>query len=227
MWLVFLHKHFNLKRVLSLLYKDLSIDFRQKHIVSGILLFLCTTVFIVYKAFAELRPETWNVLFWILFLFVSLNGILKSFVQENSQRNLYYYSIFDASHVIISKLIYNFLFSVILAFVLFILMSFLTVNPIKDMPLFVMILLSAVYGVSTVFTFVSALSSVESQGGTLMAILAFPIVLPILLLALKISAQALGILNDTTVNIDFTYLWAINGMMTGASLILFPLLWKN
>ncbi len=205
----------------------MAIELRQGFAAAGVILFLFTTVFIVFKAFAELRQESWNVMFWIIFLFVSLNSILKSFIQEDRNRGLYYYTLFDPVKVILSKIIYNFIFSLILAFILLLLMSFFVNNPIKDFGLFLSGMTLSVLGISVIFTFVSSISGLENNNSTLMAVLAMPIVLPVLLLALKISAEAIGIIQDSSVATDFLYLAAIDLMMLGLALILFPILWKQ
>lgn len=222
-----MNKQLTVKEIILLIQKDVAIELRQGFAAAGVILFLFTTVFIVFKAFAELRQESWNVMFWIIFLFVSLNSILKSFIQEDRNRGLYYYTLFDPVKVILSKIIYNFIFSLILAFILLLLMSFFVNNPIKDFGLFLSGMTLSVLGISVIFTFVSSISGLENNNSTLMAVLAMPIVLPVLLLALKISAEAIGIIQDSSVATDFLYLAAIDLMMLGLALILFPILWKQ
>lgn len=98
-----------IQQISLLLLKDLRLEWRQKYAVSGILLYVLSTVFVVYVAAGETAPEVWNSLFWIVSLFASVNAIVKSFVQENSARALYYYVLFNPIAVILSKIIYNFL----------------------------------------------------------------------------------------------------------------------
>ncbi len=215
-----------LKQILYLIAKDFSIELRQKHAAAGIVLFLFTTVFVIYKSFNQLTQETWNVMYWIIFLFVCLNSILKSFVQEGRDRAIYYYTLFDPIKVILSKIIYNFLFSLVLAVLLFGLLSFFTLNPIKDFTLFGSGLVLACFGISTIFTFVAAISGLGHNNATLMAVMALPIVLPVLLLAIKISAQAIGIILDSSVDVDFMYLIGIDMLMFGLAILLFPILWR-
>ena len=215
-----------LKQIYYLIAKDFSIELRQKHAAAGILLFLVTTVFIIYKSFNSLTQETWNVLYWIIFLFVCLNSILKSFVQEGRDRAIYYYTLFDPEKVIFSKIIYNFFFSLILAFILFGLLSFFTLNPIKDYGLFLSAVVLTCFGISTIFTFVAAISGLGHNNATLMAVMALPIVLPVLLLAIKISAQAIGIIIDSSVDVDFMYLIGLDMLMFGLAILLFPILWR-
>jgi len=60
-----------------------------------------------------------------------------------------------------------------------------------------------------------------------MAVLGMPLVLPVLLSGIKISTIALGITVDSEINTDLLLLFAIDMMLTGIVIILFPILWKS
>src|SRR5690606_30385491 len=96
-----------LEQVKHLLYKDMVLEWRSKYAINGILLYVVSTIFVCYQAFRSIEPTTWNVLFWIILLFASINAMSKSFIQEGPARQLYYYSIVSARAVIISKILYN------------------------------------------------------------------------------------------------------------------------
>ena len=49
---------------------------------------------------ASLKNEIWNALFWIVQLFVSVNAVAKSFLQDSKGRMLYYYTISGAGNYI-------------------------------------------------------------------------------------------------------------------------------
>eukprot|EP01037_Dinobryon_pediforme_P010206 gene10206-10276_t len=99
----------------ELLKKEILLEWRSKYAFNGVLLYIVSTVFICYISF-NLNPGfgntkgyaiVWNVLFWIIMLFASVNAIAKSFMQESRSRLLYYYSIASPQSVILSKTIYN------------------------------------------------------------------------------------------------------------------------
>src|SRR5690606_40624072 len=96
-----------LKEVRSLIHKEIILEWRSKYAINGILLYVVSTIFVCYQAFQSIDPTTWNVLFWIILLFASINAISKSFVQEGAARQLYYYSMVSAKAVILSKILYN------------------------------------------------------------------------------------------------------------------------
>ncbi|MEY4903844.1 MAG: hypothetical protein RLZZ292_1659 [Bacteroidota bacterium] len=216
-----------LKEIFFLLKKDLTLEWRQKYAISGILLYVFSTIFVVYTSFIRVQPNVWNVLFWIILLFASVNAIVKSFVQENGNRQLYYYQLANPTAVILSKIIYNSLLLLLLSFLTYGLFSLVVGNPVKDYTQFFIALLLGSLGFAITFTFVSAISAKANNSATLMAVLSFPIIIPIIMTLVKISANALRLLNDTSVEKDMLILVSIDVILVSMAFILFPYLWKD
>ncbi|MEM8524603.1 MAG: heme exporter protein CcmB [Bacteroidota bacterium] len=216
-----------LKSILFLIQKEFLLEWRQKYAIGGILLYVFATVFIVFLASQEVTPQTWNSLFWIVVLFASVNAVVKSFTQENSNRAIYYYTLLNPIAVLLSKIIYNVLLLLLLgilaygAFVLFI------NNPIVQLPKFLLAIFLGSTGFSIALTFISAIASKANNSATLMAILGFPVIVPILLTVIKLSERAFerGDVIESTNSI--AVLGAIDLILLAFSLILFPFLWKE
>jgi len=100
-------------------------------------------------------------------------------------------------------------------------------SPVRRVGLFWLILFLASVGFSITFTFISAIASKADNSSTLMAILTFPIVIPILGTLMTLSANALGLIRDTAYLNDIYTLLAIDSILLGLALILFPFLWKD
>lgn len=216
-----------LSHILNIFLKEISIDFRQKYAVGGIFLFAAALVYIIFKAYNVIQPREWTILIWIIMLFVGLSAIVKSFVQENRETYIYYYTLFDPLELIVAKLIYNFIFLGLLFMIVIGLLYFFSGYPVKDNTLFYIGSMWGILGMSIIFTFVSVISSSESGNSTLMSILALPLVLPVLLLLLKISAVSVRLISDTSVWDDVWMLAGIDSIMLGAIIMLFPGLWRN
>lgn len=216
-----------MKEITMLLRKDMILEWRQKYAISGILLYVLSTVFIVYTASVEIKAPTWNILFWIIILFASVNANAKSFMQENSTRQLYYYSLVNPTAVIISKIIYNTVLLLVLSLLCFFVFGVIAGNPVKDVPMFLLILLLGSMGFSISFTFISAIAAKAHNSATLMTILSFPVVIPILMTLIKLSAIALRLIQDTSVWKDVLILVGIDFLLIGLCLILFPFLWRD
>ena len=210
-----------------LLRKELVLEWRLRYAISGILLYVLSTVYIVYASFVNVPAPTWNAVFWIIVLFASVNAIAKSFVQENGQRQLYYYILANPTSIVLAKVIYNTLLLFGLSLLCYGALGTVAGNPVKDQGLFALGLFLGSLGFSIAFTFISAIASKTNNSGSLMAILSFPIVIPIIKSLIKLSASALRLIQDTAIRKDILTLTAIDTMLIALSFILFPYLWRD
>lgn len=216
-----------LKDIGRLLQKDFKVEFRDAYSISSILLYVITSTYIIYKAFQQVTLQAWNVLFWIIFLFAALNALVRSFSKENREQYLYMYSLVHPVTIIISKIIFNTLILSVVSCLLILTMSLFIYNPIQEMSSFVLAIILGAFGVSTCFTFVASVATSGGDNSTMMAILALPLVIPILLLLLKISAHSLGILTETDITQDFILLGGIDLILFGLAILLFPVTWRS
>jgi heme exporter protein B len=217
----------NILRIRDIFIKELSVEFRQRFAVGGILVFAATIVFIIFKSFNTVNPREWSILVWIIMLFAGLNAVVKSFLQEKKGTYIYYYTLFDPIDVLIAKILYNVVFLCVLFLVIIGMMALFTGFPVRDIPLFAIGSLGGIAGISVVFTFVSIISAAGSGNATLMSILALPLILPVLLILLKVSAVSSGLLVDSAIHEDLWLLLAIDCILLGACILLFPVLWKS
>ena len=210
-----------------LLRKEVVLELRNRYALGGILLYVVSTIFIVYIAFIRIEPPVWNVLFWIIVLFSSVNAIVKSFVQESGHRQLYYYQLAHPIAFLLSKILYNALLLLVLSGLCFAAFSFVAGNPVQNGAQFALAVFLGSLGFSVTFTFVSSIAAKASQSSTLMAILSFPVVLPILLVLVKISAQAIGMIPGRQAMDEVLILLAIDALLVGLGMVLFPYLWRD
>ena len=213
--------------VKSLVRKDIILEWRSKYAINGIVLYVVSTVFVCYQAFKSVDPTTWNALFWIIMLFASINAINKSFVQESSGRQLYYYTIASARAVILSKIIYNMLIMLLLSSIAYLVYSIIFRNPLGDPVLYLMVVALGAVGFAAVFTMVAAISAKAGNNSTLMAILSFPLIIPMLLVLIKVSKNAMDGLERSASFDELMVLSALNIITVAVSLLLFPYLWRD
>jgi heme exporter protein B len=216
-----------LGQMLVLLRKEFLLELRTKYAIGGILLYVVSTVFVVYTAFRNVSPPVWNVLFWVMFLFTATNAVAKSFVSEHSTRQLYYYTLGHPLAVLGSKIVYNFVLLFFITLLSFGLFSLMAGNPVEKPVLFVLLLLLASWGFSVAFTFISALAAKTANNATMTAILGFPVVIPKLLLCIKVSASAIGLLTDSSLYKDFLILGATDVILISIVWVLFGYLWRD
>jgi heme exporter protein B len=216
-----------IKQVKYLIAKEIKLEMRNKYALGGILLYVVSTIFVSYLSFKQIvTPATWNALFWIILLFASINAIAKSFISETRGRLLYLYTLTSPQAVILSKIIYNALLLTVLSTLCLSVYSLFIGNIIQDMPLFLITLLLGSFGFSSLLTMVSAIASKASNNFTLMAILSFPILIPLLMVLIKLSKNAI----DGLENWDLNYLlvlMSLNVIIVALSYLLFRYLWRD
>ena len=219
----------------NLLKKEILLEWRSKYAFNGVLLYVVSTVFVCYISFS-LTPGfsgsqgykiVWNVLFCIIILFASVNAIAKSFIQENKGRLLYYYSIASPQAIILSKTIYNILLMSLLSTLALIVYLLFFNNTLGDPLFYFLSVLLGSISFSTVFTMISAIASKAGNNGTLMAILSFPVIIPVILLLIRISKSAMDGLERSLNYGNIGMLCAINVIVIATSLLLFPYLWRD
>ena len=219
------------KEILYLIQKDLVLEWRQKYALNGMLLYVGSVVFVCYLSFGMrsniLVAPVWNAMLWIILLFVSVNAIAKSFMQENRGRLLYFYSIVSPQGIILAKIIYNTLLMLLLAIICFVFYGFVLGNPVEDVPMFLLSILLGAVGFSTSLTMISSIASKAANSSTLMAVLSFPVIVPMLLMLIKMSKNAMDGLDRSASFDELLTLLAINMIVITVSYILFPYLWRS
>jgi len=220
-----------LQNLNHLLLKELTLELRRKSVISGLLLYLFSTAFICYLTFSlrqnQITPLVWSALFWITILFTVINTVAKSFIGEKKGRDIYYYSITSPETIIISKVIYNFLLTLILSFTGFVLFALLLKNPIVDLSLFSLVLALGAMGFSSSLTLLSGIAAKANNSHILMAVLSFPIVISVLLIVVKVTKNCIDGLDRSVSTNDLLTLLAINCLVTAASYLLFPYIWRS
>jgi len=218
-----------------LLKKEILLEWRSKYAFNGVLLYVVSTVFVCYISFnltagfagSSGYAVVWNVLFWIIMLFASVNAIAKSFMQESKNRLLYYYSIASPQAIILSKTIYNIMLMSLLSMLALVVYMVFFTNTLGDPLYYFLTVLLGSLSFSTVFTMISAIASKAGNNGTLMAILSFPVIIPVILVLIKLSKNAMdGV--DRSFNLgNVGVLLAINAIVITTALLLFPYLWRD
>lgn len=216
------------KAIFALLKKDVLLELRQQHSFYGILLYVASTIFVLKLSINAPEGETWNGLFWIIQLFVCVNAVAKSFLQEGRGRMLYFYSISGAKEFIIAKLIYNIILMLLMSILSLGLFFILLKNPLVHTISFVGIVCLGGISLSLVFTLLAAITAKAQQNAALMAILGFPLIIPQLLLLIRLSKSAFGEVFRQGALTQLTFLIiGLDLMVVVLSIILFPFLWKD
>lgn len=216
----------SVNHIYTLIKKDLLLEVRQQYSFYGILLYIIATIFVLYMTIQQPETKVWNGLFWVIQLFICINAVAKSFLQETRGRMLYFYSIVNPRDFVLAKLVFNSVLMLLMSFLSLFLFSLFLGNPIKKVPQFIGLVMLGGWSLSLVFTFLSAIAAKAQQNAAIMAILGFPIIIPQLMLLMQLANT---VFSDKTGIAASTLLLIVmlDVLVIMLAVILFPFLWKD
>lgn len=217
---------FSFRQIWTLFKKDVLLEIRQQYAFYGVLLYVGATIFVLYMAIENPDNGTWNGLFWIIQLFISINAVAKSFLQEGRSRMLYYQTIAGPQNFILAKLLFNSVLMLVMSTLSFLLFSLFMGYPVQKTALFTGMVFLGGWSLSLVFTFLAAIAAKAQQNAAIMAILGFPIIIPQLLVLMKVSGT---VFQEKTVLplSNIMLLFGSDILVILLAIILFPFLWKD
>jgi heme exporter protein B len=219
------------QQVLALTLKEARLEWRLKYALGGIALYLLAIVLLIFLTFEQLEDRVWVLLFWMAVLFTAANAVAKSFLLEGEGRRLYYYTVASAEAVMMSKIIYNFCLMMILALLGLGLFAAMMGFPPDRPGLFLGTVVLGSGAFALVFTMVSAIASGASNSGTLVAILGFPVLVPVIRLLTALSMLSLLPKNVATSGLGpgqgLLLLAGIDVLVLAFAMVLFPYLWRD
>jgi heme exporter protein B len=211
----------------NIIKKEFKIEWRQKNSLFGIVLYLLSLVFLIYNLQEEPDSLVWNSLIWLCVLFISINSVAKSFMSEHKGRWMYYYTVHHPQTLIGAKLIYNTIYMAVIGAINLMLFNFFIGFPAINKPLFIGLFLLGAISFGLLFTFLSAIVSKVNNNTTLLAVLGFPLVFPLILILSDLSISLFLPVMVKGWNQFFMALLAMDALIVGLSLVLFPYLWKE
>ncbi len=217
----------DLQNMYTLLKKDILLEFRQQYTFFGILLYIASTTFVIYLTMGQPEDKVWNGLYWVILLFICINAVARSFLQEGKGRMLYFYTIASPIHFIFSKLVYNSILMMLMSGLSLLLFTILLGNPLEHAVLFFGISCLGGISLSLVFSFLAAIAAKASQPSAIMAILGFPLIIPQIMLLMKIANIAFSDIVQNGLPQLVGLLCGFDIMIVALAYILFPFLWKD
>lgn len=215
--------------VAALLKKELLLEWKQKYALYGLMLYSLSMVFVISIGLQHSLPaQAWNVVFWVILLFVSVNAVAKSFMSESNGQLLYLYTLASARAVILAKLVYNgLLMTLISVLTLFGFVFFAFKGEFGDFGQYLTVVILGSWTFAANMSLISAIASKAQQRATLLAVLSFPLIIPQLLICVSASGKALlgQPWGDSMGEMLFCISFVV--IIATVSVILFPFLWRE
>lgn len=215
---------------LAIFVKDWRAELRSRHALHTLLLFAVTTLITVSLSLGPLgvssgeRLAVLPALLWVILLFAAAAGLPRSFVQEEETHTATALRLAATpSALFCGKALYS--TSLLLALELLLVPLFVAVMqlPVASLELLLLSLGAGGLGLGIGSTLLAAIVAQAQGRGALFPILAFPVLLPLLLLSVELTRGAVaGSVGDGVLTNLFLY----DGAMAVAGLMLFPLVWN-
>jgi heme exporter protein B len=210
--------------------KEWRCEFRTRYALNTLALFAFTTLVVVSVSLGPMGvaksqgSAVLPVLLWIILLFSVAAGLPRAFIQEEeSQTATALRLAATPSALFCGKLLYS--LTVVAALEVLVTPLFVALTSLKvaSPGLLAAALAAGGYGLAAGSTLVAAIIAQARSKGTLFSVLAFPILLPLLLIAVELTRVAVA---GDPADVALLQLLLYDASVTVAGFMLFPVVWN-
>jgi heme exporter protein B len=220
-----------LSKIYAVLYKEIYSELRSRYAFSSMILFIVITISTISFTMAgdTISNELASALLWIVIFFGAMTGLSRTFVAEEERGTSLLLKLSSKPiHIYVGKLLYTFIFGLLLNSLAVILFQvFLSGIIVKNQLLFWTMILISSLGISACITAIAAIISKAHSKGSLFPVLSFPLLLPLTLLGCETISMALygARFEDAFSNIIVLISYSI--VMITVSIMVFEFIWND
>lgn len=191
-----------LRGALAVFRKDLRSELRSRYALNAVVLFAVSTVVAMSLGMGPLTPTVelaliHSALLWVAILFAAFTGLARAFVQEEEARTAAALRLAARpSAVFLGKLLFNLALLLLLVALTALLAVVLLRMRVGNPGLLAAVLLAGSVGLVAATTLIAAIIARASVKGALFAVLSFPLLVPLLVVAIRGTALALDLRPD-------------------------------
>jgi heme exporter protein B len=205
-------------------------EFRTRYALNTLGLFAFTTLVVVSVSLGPLGVSLAQgtavlpVLLWIILLFSAAAGLPRAFVhEEETQTATALRLAATPSALFCGKLLYGLTLTFALELLVTPVYVAMTSLTVKSPGLLAGVLAAGGFGLAAGSTLVAAIIAQARAKGTLFSVLAFPVLLPLLLIAVELSRAAVA---GDPADVALLQLLLYDAAVTVAGFMLFPVVWN-
>ncbi len=210
----------------AIVVKDLTDEFRTRHALTAMVLFSLTTLVTVSFTIGiySLDIMLHSALIWIIIFFSAMSALSRSFTKEEDSGTILALKMSATAEIIyLGKLFFNTLLLIVLiAVVLPLYYIMMNPPPGGNVGLLVLICITASLSLAGATTLLAAIVARAGSKNSLLPVLAFPVLLPILLTAIRSTGFALSGGSGEEIITDFIFLISYLAIVVTVSLLLIP-----
>jgi heme exporter protein B len=210
--------------------KDWRCEFRTRYALNTLALFAFTTLVVVSASLGplgasrEMAVTVLPVLLWLILLFAAAAGLPRAFVEEEETHTATALRLAATpSALYCGKLAYGATLTAALELLVTPIYVAMVSLAVPSPCLLVVTLAAGGLGLAAGSTLIAAIIAQAQGRGTLFAVLAFPVLLPPLLLAVELTRNAVG---GQPAGVALIQLLLYDAVIVVAGLMLFPVIWN-
>ncbi len=203
------------------------LEWRTKYRVYNSLLYALSTSFIASLVVSRYPGvSVWSGLMWFLMLFNAITACSDAFRNEGERRHIFYRQLSRPEDIFFSRFLFHGLFGLLLVCLQFGLLCFFIGAPSAHWSsMFLHILIGSV-SLMGVLSLTSAIAAMSGNNVSMMAVLSFPLLIPVLMIGLEGTLQA-GLGDSLEQAWKFAMgNTAMGGLVAALGYLLFPYLWN-
>ncbi len=220
-----------MKSIYYIFYKDFNSELRMRFALNALIMFVIVAVStILFSLGSEKAPQNvYAGMFWVVVFFSAMSGLSRAFVSEEERGTSLVLSLIASPiSIFLGKLLFNlalifFINSIIGLLYMFLFSDFI----IKNWSSFILAFILGNIGIAASSTIIAAIISKANVKGTLYPVLAFPVLLPLILMLIEITKAAMegGPISD--VQPEVLVLISYDVIMITASIMVFDIIWRD
>jgi heme exporter protein B len=210
--------------------KDWRCEFRTRYALNTLGLFAFTTLVVVSVSLGPIGVSLAQgtavlpVLLWIILLFSAAAGLPRAFVhEEETQTATALRLAATPSALFCGKLLYGLTLTLALEALVTPVYVAMTSLTVRSPGLLAGVLAAGGFGLAAGSTLVAAIIAQARAKGTLFSVLAFPVLLPLLLIAVELTRAAVA---GDPADVALLQLLLYDATVTVAGFMLFPVVWN-
>ncbi|MFC1670287.1 heme exporter protein CcmB [Spirochaetota bacterium] len=211
------------------LKKEFIIEYRNRYAINISLAFagISTLAISLVSGGIPFSTHVQAIMLWVIMFFSAMNGLSHIFFREEEEKTSLLLRLnISAESVFISKLIFNIIFFFIIQVIISALFIFFLSVDVKSAPYFILSIFLGGLAVSASTTIFGAMVAKAGGKGSLFTVISFPILLPVLWIAISTTKESLEKVNYMN-NGNIIFFLAFSGVIISLSFLLFRYVWLD
>lgn len=220
-----------MKKIYYIFYKDFTSELRMRYAINALIMFVIVAISTILFSIGSERT-TQNIyagMFWVVVFFSAMSGLSRVFVSEEERGTTVILSLIaNPISIYLGKFLFNLVLISFINTLIAILYSMLFQDfVIRNWESFIYSFILGNIGIAGSSTIIASIIAKANVKGTLYPVLAFPILLPLIMMLIEITKSAMEGHPISDVSAEFMVLISYDIVMITASIMVFDLIWSD